>query len=57
MLEQPSDKRASIRKDVFIKGQQETVKYIIAFIANTVCFDRFWVYTTEGDENTYPFVL
>ena len=57
MLEQPSDKRANIRKDVFIKEQQETVKYIIAFIANTVCFDHFWVYTTEGDEKTYPFVL
>ena len=57
MLDQPSEKRAGVRKDVFIKGRQETVDDVIAFIANTVCFGRFWVKMNDGDENTYPFVL
>ena len=30
---------------------------MIAFIANTVCFGRFWVKMVEGDETTFPFVL
>ena len=57
MLDQPSEKRSGVRKDVFIKGRQETVDDVIAFIANIVCFGRFWVKMVDGDENSYPFVL
>ena len=48
--EQLSDKRAGIHKGVFIKGREETVEDVIVFIANTVCFDRFGIQMTEGDE-------
>ena len=57
MLEQPSEKISSLYKDGFIKGRQETLEDVIAFIANTVCFGRFWVKMIEGDESTYPFVF
>ena len=36
MLEQPSEKRLGVHKDVFIKGGQETVNDVIAFITNIV---------------------
>ena len=55
--EQLSDKRAGIHKGVFIKGREEMVEDVIVFIANTVCFDRFGIQMTEGDENAYSFVL
>ena len=52
MLNQPSGRRSSIRKDLFIKGWQETVEDVIVFIANTVGFGGFWVQMTEGDAKT-----
>ena len=36
---------------------QNLLDDVIAFIANTVCFGRFWVKMLDGDENSYPFVL
>ena len=43
MLDQPSEKRSSVRKDVFIKGRQETIQDVITFIANIIAFAKFWV--------------
>ena len=43
LLEQQSEKRASIKKDIFIKGKQETMEDVLAFIANIIVFVRFWV--------------
>ena len=41
MLDQPSEKRSSVRKDVFIKGRQETIQDVITFIANIIAFAKF----------------
>ena len=50
-------KKSDARKDIFMKGRQETVDDVIAFIANTVCFGRCLVKMVEGDERIFPFVL
>ena len=42
MLDQPSEKRAAIRKDVFIKGRQGTLDDVLAFCGNFMIFARFW---------------
>ena len=42
-LEQPSEKRAAVKKDIFIKGRQNTLDDVITFISNIVTFAKFWV--------------
>ena len=56
MLDQPSEKRSSVRKDVFIKGRQETLQDVISFIANIVTFAKFWVKLDESEDGN-PFVI
>ena len=43
MLDQPSEKRASVKKKVFIKGRQETLDDVITFISNIVIFARYFI--------------
>ena len=43
LLDQPSEKRSAIKKDVFIKGKQDSLEDVITFIANIVTFAKFWV--------------
>ena len=43
LLDQPSKKRSAIKKDVFIKGKQDSLEDVITFIANIVTFAKFWV--------------
>ena len=57
LLDQPSEKRAEVKKEVFIKGRQETIDDVIALIANLFAFTRFWVRMDINDLESYPFVL
>ena len=43
MLEHPTDKRAGIRKEVFLKGRQKNLEDFIVLIANIIASGRFWV--------------
>ena len=53
LLDQPDDKKRAMRKDVFIKGRQDSISDIISFVANIVCFAQFWV---KMDQNNTPLV-
>ena len=57
MLDQPSKKRAAVKKDIFIKGRQETIQDVIAFISNIVIFARFWVKIEKNNDEDYTFVV
>ena len=57
MLDQPDEKRTMMRKDIFIKGRQNSIEDIITFIANIVVFCRFWVKSTPNNLNDYPYVI
>ena len=56
MLDQPTEKRSSIRKEIFIKGKQDTLEDVTAFIANIIVFARYWV-KMEDDEKNQPLVI
>ena len=43
ILDQPADKRAGIRKEVFLKGRQKNLEDFIVLIANIIASGRFWV--------------
>ena len=57
MLDQPSEKRSSVRKDVFIKGRQDTIQDVITFIANIVTFSKFWIKLNKTDSDDQPLVI
>ena len=56
MLDQPTEKRSSIRKEIFIKGKQDALEDVTAFIANIIVFARYWV-KMEDDEKSQPLVI
>ena len=47
VLDHPSDKRPSLKKDVFMKGRQNTLEDVTSFLANIITFSRFWIKMTE----------
>ena len=53
MLDQPNEKRSAVRKDVFIKGKQETLNDVLTFIANIIVFLRFWVNMSKDEDTPY----
>jgi len=57
ILDQPAEKRSGIRKDVFIKGRQETLDDFIAFCANIIALSRFLVKTNEKDDSSQPLIV
>ena len=54
LLDQPAEKRSSIRKEIFIKGRQETLEDVITFIANINVFARFWI---KMDNDKQPLLI
>ena len=54
MIDQPAEKRAGIRKEVFLKGRQNNLKDVIVFIANIIALGIFWV---KVDGNDSPMIL
>ena len=57
LLDQPSEKRDEVNKEVFIKGKQETVNDVLCLISNLFVFTRFWVRMDIDDIKSYTFVL
>ena len=57
LLDQPEDKRTSMRKEIFIKGKQNSLEDVIAFISNIIAFTRFWVKMWEENNNDHPMVI
>ena len=57
MLDQPEDKRAMMRKDIFIKGNQENLQDVITFIANIVVYTRFWIKLPNNNDSDIPMVI
>ena len=57
LLDQPGDKRTSMRKDIFIKGRQESLDDVVSFISNIIAFTRFWVKMWEDDHDDHPMVI
>ena len=56
ILNQPSEKRSAVKKEIFIKGRQESLKDFVSYIANIVVFARFWV-KMEDDPSSQPTML
>ena len=56
ILDQPSEKRSAVKKEIFIKGRQESIEHVLNFIANIVVFARFWVKMTEESTSQPTFV-
>ena len=56
MLDQPSEKRAAIRKDVFIKGRQSSLDDVLAFCGNFIIFARFWS-KVDQDSHKQPLLV
>ena len=56
LLDQPAEKRSSIRREIFIKGRQETLDDVIACIANIVVYAKFWI-KMEDDTSTQPMLI
>ena len=54
VLDHPTDKRSTLKKDVFIKGKQDTIEDVLTFASNIVTFARFWI---EYNEKSLPLVL
>ena len=57
MLDQPSEKRASVKKEVFIKGKQENLDDVIAFISNIVIFARYFVKMSKDEKEEQPYFI
>ena len=57
MLDQPDEKRATMRKDIFIKGRQENLSDVISFIGNVIIYTRFWVKLPNNDSTEVPLVI
>ena len=57
MLDQPDEKRAMMRKDIFIKGRQQNLSDIISFIANVIVYARFWVKLPNNESSDIPLVI
>ena len=57
MFDQPDEKRTLMKKDIFIKGRQNSIEDIITFIANILVYSRFWVKTTANNLSDYPYVI
>ena len=54
LLDQPAEKRSSIRKEIFLKGRQESLEDVITFIANITVFARFWI---KMNDDTQPLMI
>ena len=57
LLEHPSDKKTCLRKDVFMKGQQETKEDVITLAANLQLFAKFWIKVNDNIYEQEPLVV
>ena len=57
LLDQPSEKRAEVKKEVIIKRKEEIVDDVLCLIANLFVFSRFWIRMDIDSVQLYPFAL
>ena len=57
LLDQPEDKKTTMRKDVFIKGRQDSIEDVLAFISNITVYTRFCVKMWEESNDDHPVVI
>ena len=48
-MDQPAEKRAGIRKEVFLRGRQKDLEDVICFIVNIIAMGRFWVKVNDEE--------
>ena len=53
ILDQPQEKRSSIKKDVFTEGRQDSIDDVVTFVANILIFARFWVNMLDNTSSSY----
>ena len=46
-----------MRKDIFIKGKQDSIEDFIAFISNIITYTRFWLKMWEENHDDHPMVI
>ena len=46
-----------MRKDIFIKGKQNTINDVLAFISNIIVYARFRVKIDKEDTNEMPYII
>ena len=56
VLDHPTEKRSSLRKEVFVKGRQDTIRDAISFISNIIAFARFWIKMSD-DPHDQPALI
>ena len=56
ILNQLSERRSAVKKEIFIKGKQKSLKDFISFMVNIVIFARYWV-KMEDNASNHPTVL
>ena len=52
-----SKKKTGVKKEVLIKGKQENLNDVIAFIANIVLFARFFVKKSKEETEDQPYII
>ena len=57
MIDQPSEKMSSIKKEVIMKGKQESIDDGIIFISNVIVYSSFWVKMDKDDTEDQPYIL
>ena len=57
ILDQPEAIRAVMRKDVFIKGKQDSVNDVPTFISNIIVYSQFWINISNEDTNDIPCII
>ena len=46
-----------MRKDVFIKGKQNSINDVLSFIFNTIVYARFRIKMSNEDTNEMPYII
>ena len=56
MLDQPREKRSSIKIEILIKGKRDNIQDVIAVIANIVVFARYFI-KMEIKHEDQPYIV
>jgi len=57
MLHQPSEKRSSVSKTIFVEGRQHSLNDVVVLLAKIMVIGQFWIKVTGDDNPMFPYVL
>ena len=57
LLNQPSEKRASTRKAIFVKGKHNNIEDFAFLIANSMVYARYWVNMDPNIDKSQPLII